>query len=73
MKKLNDVSVRRFYAMCEDIKNSLTSEELNFNVGVACGFASGLFLTDTVNIDCYKAMRECIDSASVQSKLGGAY
>lgn len=64
MKGLNDVLASRFYALCDDIRNSLNSEELNFQVGVACGFASGLFLTDTIDIDCYKAMREYIDIVS---------
>jgi hypothetical protein len=71
MKGLNDVLARRYYALCDDIRNSLNSEELNFRVGVACGFASGLFLTEKIDIDCYKAMREYIDIVSELCKLGG--
>lgn len=71
MKGLNDVLASRYYALCDDIRNSLNSDELNFQVGVACGFASGLFLTDTIDIDCYKAMREYIDIVSELCKLRG--
>ena len=62
MKKLNGVLASRFYDMCEGIKNSLNNEDLNFYFGIACGFASGLLLTDTIDIECYKAMREYIDT-----------
>lgn len=61
MKKLNDVLASRFYDMCEDIKNSSNSEDLNFYIGVACGFSSALFLAGTIDNGCYKAMREYID------------
>ena len=71
MKGLNNVLASRYYALCDDIRNSSNSEVLNFQVGVACGFASGLFLTDTIDIDCYKAMRKYIDIVSVVCKFGG--
>lgn len=72
MKKLNDGLARRFYDMCEDVKNSLNAEDLNYKVGVACGFASGLFLSNLVDIDCYSAMHDYINNAREQCKLGGA-
>lgn len=48
MKKLNDDLAKRFYDLCNDIKNAQYSEDLFFRVGVASGFASGLFF-----IKCY--------------------
>lgn len=71
MKNLNDVLVRRYYDLCDSIRNSSDSDELNFQVGVACGFVSGLLLTDTIDIDCYKEMRGYIDIVSEMCKLGG--
>lgn len=60
MKKLNDSLKNKFYNVCEDIKNSRNFEALNFNVGVACGFASGLLLSRTIVFDCYTAMHDHI-------------
>lgn len=71
MKQLNDFLATRFYNVCEDIKNSLNSDDLNFHVGVACGFASALFLTDTIDSDCYSAMHEYIFIVREQCELGG--
>lgn len=45
MKKLDDFLGNKFYDVCEDIKNSRNVEDLNYHVGVACGFASGLLLS----------------------------
>lgn len=71
MKKLNDGLARRFYDMCEDVKNSSNTEDLNYYVGAACGFASGLFLSNLVDIYCYTAMHDYIKNARAQCKLGG--
>lgn len=60
MKKLNDCLARRFYDMCEDVKNSQNSEYLNYYVGTVCGFASGLLLSHAIDFDCYIAMHEYI-------------
>lgn len=60
MKKLNDCLGRRFYDMCEVVKNSQNSEDLNFHVGAVYGFASGLLLSHTIDFDCYTAMHEYI-------------
>lgn len=56
MKKLNDVLANKFYNECEEIKNARNSEDLNFHVGVACGFASGLLLSHLIDMECYTAM-----------------
>lgn len=53
----------KFYSLCDDINMSHTSEDLNFHVGVACGFASGLLLTCTIDCDCYTAMQDYIGVA----------
>lgn len=62
MKKLNNFLGNKFYGVCEDIKNSRDVEDLNFHVGVACGFASGLLLSHTIDFDCYTAMHEYISA-----------
>lgn len=61
--KLNACLSGRFYQICENVKNSKNREDLNFNFGVACGFSSALFLAHTIDIDCYKAMREYMGTA----------
>lgn len=70
MKQLNSVLNSRFHNMCEDIKKS-NSEDLDFYIGIACGFVSGLFLTDTIDNDVYTEMREYIDTVSDKRILGG--
>lgn len=60
MKKLNDLLGRRFYDMCEDVKNSQNSEDFYYYVGAVCGFASGLLLSNAIDFDCYTAMHEYI-------------
>lgn len=65
----NDALARRFYDMCEDVKNSRNTEDLNYHLGVACGFATGLFLSNLVDIDCYTAMHDCINNVREQCKL----
>lgn len=72
MKKLNNGLARKFYDMCEDVKNSQNFEDLNFHVGVACGFASGLFLSNVIGIDCYTAMHDYINIVRGQCQLWGA-
>lgn len=60
MRKLNDCLASKFYSICDDIKMSRTREDLNFHVGDACGFASGLLLSDVIDFDCYTAMHDYI-------------
>lgn len=60
MKNSNDRLVRIFYDLCEDIKKSKDDEDLYFRLGLACGFISGLFLADTIDIDSYQKMHEYI-------------
>lgn len=62
MKKLSDSLARRFYEMCENIKNTQNSDDLNFHLGTACGFSSALMLSNVIDFDCYVAMREYIDA-----------
>lgn len=72
MKNLNNVLARKFYDMCEDVKNSQNFEDLNFHVGVACGFVAGLFLSKVIDIDCYTEMHDYINIVRDQCQLGGA-
>lgn len=60
MRKLNDCLASKFYNLCDDIKMAHTSEDLNFHIGVACGFASGLLLSHAIDFDCYTAMQDYI-------------
>lgn len=69
MKKLNDKLAKRFNDLCNDVKNAQYSEDLFFRVGVAFGFASGLFLSNVIDIDCYNAMNDCINNAREQCQL----
>ena len=62
MKNSNDRLVRRFYALCEDIKKSKDFEDLYFRLGLACGFISGLFLADIIDIGSYQKMHEYIST-----------
>ena len=77
MKKLSISLSNRFYKMCENIKNSQNYNDLNFHLGVACGFSSALMLSDVIDFDCYVAMREYIDTvhsiwySSNSNKVGG--
>ena len=71
MKKLNDNLAKRFHDLCNDIKNAQYSEDFFFRVGVASGFASGLFLSNVIDIDCYTAMHDYINIAREQWNLGG--
>lgn len=60
MKGLKNNLARRFYEICEDVKNSQNEKDLIFNFGVACGFTSALMLADVIDMDCYTAMYEYI-------------
>lgn len=71
MKKLNDKLAMRFNDLCNDVKNAQYSKDFFFRVGVASGFASGLFLSNVIDIDCYTAMHDSINNAREQWKLGG--
>ena len=62
MKNSNDRLVNRFYDLCEDIKKSKDFEDLYFRLGLACGFISGLFLADIIDINSYQKMHEYISS-----------
>ena len=72
MKKLNDKLAMKFNDLCEDVKNAQYSEDLFFRVGVAFGFASALFLSNVIDIDCYTEMNDCINNVREQCNLGGA-
>lgn len=56
MKDLNYVLSKKFLDTCDNIKNAQNSDDLNFYVGVACGIASGLWLSGVIDADCYMAM-----------------
>ena len=62
MKNSNYRLLNRFYVMCEDIKKSKDFEDLYFRLGRACGFISGLFLADIIDINYYQKMHEYISS-----------
>lgn len=65
MKNSNDRLLNRFYDLCEDIKKSKDFEDLNFRLGLACGFISGLFLADIINISSYENAHEYIRTIRV--------
>lgn len=71
MEKLSNELARRFYDMCESVKNAQNSEALIFSVGEACGFASGLLLSNVIDIDCYTTMHDYINIARDQCQLRG--
>ena len=62
MKNLNERLMSRFYDLCDDIKEVTTIEYLDFRLGLACGFISGLFLADIIDISSYKKMHEYIST-----------
>lgn len=70
MKKLNDVLAKKFYETCENIKNAQNSDDLNFYIGVAFGFTSGLLLSDVIDVDCYSAMNIYISARRDECNLG---
>lgn len=65
MKNLNERLVDRFYDLCKDIKKSQKIEDLDFRLGLACGFISGLFLADIIDISSYQKMHEYISALRV--------
>lgn len=60
MKDLNYALAKKFFETCESIKNAQNSDDLNFYVGVASGIASGLLLSNVIDIDCHEAMHHYI-------------
>ena len=70
MKDLNCVLSKKFLYTCDSIKNAKNSDDLNFYVGVACGIASGLWLSGVIDIDCYTAMHLHICVVRDECKLG---
>ena len=62
MKNLNERLLSRFYDLCEDIKKTTKIEDLDFRLGMACGFISGLFLADIIDIGSYQKMHEYIST-----------
>ena len=65
MKNSNDRLLRRFYDLCDDIKEVTTIEYLDFRLGLACGFISGLFLADIIDISSYEKAHEYIRTIRV--------
>ena len=65
MKNSNDRLVNRFYDLCEDIKKSKDFDDFYFRLGLACGFISGLFLADIINISSYENAHEYIRTIRV--------
>ena len=70
MKDLNYVLSKKFFDTCENIKNAQNSDDLNFYVGVACGIASGLLLSDVIDIECHVAMHLYIGVVRDECNLG---
>lgn len=56
MKDLDEKLAKKFLNVCDDIKNAKSVEDLMFHVGVACGIASALFLSNAINVDYYTSM-----------------
>lgn len=69
MKDLDYVLSKYFFKTCESIKNAQDSDDLNFYVGVACGIASGLLLSDVIDIVCYETMHHYIAVARDKCNL----
>lgn len=44
------------------LKKSQKIEDLDFRLGLVCGFTSCLFLADIINISCYQKMHEYIST-----------
>ena len=65
MKNSNDRLLSRFYELCDDIKEVTAIEYLDFRLGLACGFISGLFLADIIDISSYEKMHEYISTIRV--------
>lgn len=62
MKNSNERLLSRFYELCNDIKKVTKIEDLDFRLGLACGFISGLFLADIIDIGSYQKMHEYIST-----------
>ena len=62
MKNSNDRLLNRFYDLCDDIKKAKDFEDLYFRLGLACGFISGLFLADIIDLGSYQKMHEYIST-----------
>ena len=62
MKNSTDRLLNRFYDLCEDIKKVTKIEDLDFRLGLVCGFTSCLFLADIINICTYQKMHEYIST-----------
>ena len=62
MKNSNERLLNRFYDLCNDIKKVTKIEDLDFRLGLACGFISGLFLADIIDISSYQKMHEYIST-----------
>lgn len=69
MKNANERLVSRFYDLCEDIKKSKDFEDLYFRLGLACGFISGMFLADIIDIYSYQKMHEYISTIRDEMEL----
>ena len=65
MKNSNDRLLNRFYDLCNDIKKVTKIEDLDFRLGLACGFISCLFLADIIDINSYQKMHEYISTLRV--------
>lgn len=73
MIKLNNLLTKRFQELCEDVKNSQNDIDLNYAYGLAVGFASGLFLGNKIDWDCYNAMSDYIFNVYNEYYLGKHY
>ena len=65
MKNSNDRLLNRFYDLCDDIKKVTKIEDLDFRLGLVCGFTSCLFLADIISLSTYQAMHEYISTIRV--------
>lgn len=63
MKKLKEERlVNRFFWFMWWNKKSKNYQDLYFSLGLTCGFISALFLSDIIDISCYKNMHERISA-----------
>ena len=69
MKNSNDRLLKIFYDLCDDIKKSKDFKDLYFRLGLACGFISGLFLVDIIDLGSFKKCMSILGQLKMSWKL----
>ena len=58
--KVTGIVAKRFYDMCIDCINAKDTDLYNMRYGILVGFASALYLSKSIDNDCYEAMLEYV-------------